>query len=605
MSTDLILRDLTDKQSLLQVVEHVLLHRDKWERTIHNEFSNSVVKVINFRAGLDILKPHQKPDPDPNPITGSAFCIYERWFLTNYHVVQDAARLVAENNQTLDAKVPMTLCASWPEEDVAFLICDEAGWEALCGHGAHPIRPFRLGDSSQAKITEHLVAIGYAYGANQNTLAGKFTCWWIESGRLRMQMTVPINQGCSGCPIILEDGTVGGMAVSGRQKANSVTYAIPSNTIKALLPEGIRKVLLFCTGCIESQIGAPGTFADRDRITVAPKLVFQAELPFALGKVGPLNWVEQGLKPSNKKEGKGSTRAAVVTAVDPDCPAVKPRDIILSIQARYPDLSHVTIQDIIDMKKHKLPEIKRRALVLGVRDGTVLTTFDDLAAHPNGTFEKQIVDLHAWLTTLPAFQTHLALDLYRDGKHKTVNVPLKSRDSALNGVRSIHTDLEEPEWCFAFGLCLVRLYEQVVQRAAQAGLVFSDQHRRRLVVAQVFPGSSTQELSIEQFDELVSVSYRGQTIEVDSVASLQAALAQFVKLSGGSSGRKQSKKSKPQDELLRVNLRRGPVQKSQLSLLWAIILEDAKLYASMTAGPPECVQDWIKAGHKAGFLRVM
>jgi S1-C subfamily serine protease len=168
---------------------------------------------------------------------GSGF-VYDRQghVVTNQHVVQGASSVSVRlwNGQTYDAEV----VGSDASTDLAVLDVDAP---------ASVLTPLRLGDSSEVKVGDGVVAIGSPFGLEQTVTSG------IVSA-LHRQMTAPndfsindsiqtdaaINHGNSGGPLLNSSGRVIGVNAQIESESggnDGVGFAIPSNTVRSIVSQ--------------------------------------------------------------------------------------------------------------------------------------------------------------------------------------------------------------------------------------------------------------------------------------------------------------------------------------------------------------------------------
>ena len=150
---------------------------------------------------------------------GSGFFVDKDKIVTNIHVVSQPGLYFAKlvDKETV-----------WGIEGVtAFDIKNDLVILKIAGEST--LLP--LGDSDRVQIGEAVSAVGFPYGKYKVTEGA------IHSIRKKdkwLQMTVDVSHGNSGGPILNSEGEVIGVATA---VYDSYSYAIPSNTVKALLTE--------------------------------------------------------------------------------------------------------------------------------------------------------------------------------------------------------------------------------------------------------------------------------------------------------------------------------------------------------------------------------
>jgi putative serine protease PepD len=160
--------------------------------------------------------------------------------VTNAHVVGDNSQVgvrFTDDGPLVDAEV-LGVDAS---TDLAALKVDASAAEG--------VRPLTLADSSNVRVGDAAVAIGYPLGLDRTATAG------IVSGLERqiqapngfsidkvIQTDAPINPGNSGGPLLNAGGEVIGVnsqiaTAGGSGGSVGIGFAVPANTVKEVLPE--------------------------------------------------------------------------------------------------------------------------------------------------------------------------------------------------------------------------------------------------------------------------------------------------------------------------------------------------------------------------------
>jgi len=147
--------------------------------------------------------PNQNPAPYEAHSLGSGFVLSsDGYILTNYHVIKDADEIIVRfsDRNELEAKV----LGSDPRSDVALLKVEAMGLEAV-----------KLGDSTNLKVGEWVLAIGSPFGFDHSATAGIISALGrslpSDSYVPFIQTDVAINPGNSGGPLFNLDGEVIGI----------------------------------------------------------------------------------------------------------------------------------------------------------------------------------------------------------------------------------------------------------------------------------------------------------------------------------------------------------------------------------------------------------
>ncbi len=190
--------------------------------TLFERISPAVVSIQAMK--INKIRPQRRFET----IVGSGLIIDRGGeVLTNAHVVDGAASMTV----TLDTgtKVSARVIGLDPVLDVALLRLDPTG----------PLPAATLGDSSMIKVGDEVVAIGNPLGLDQTMTRG------IVSGLNRtlpgisdepmVQTDAPINPGNSGGPLVDRCGKVIGINTLISEDAQSIGFAIPINSARAVL----------------------------------------------------------------------------------------------------------------------------------------------------------------------------------------------------------------------------------------------------------------------------------------------------------------------------------------------------------------------------------
>jgi serine protease Do len=166
-----------------------------------------------------------------NPGSGSGFVIDPKGLiLTNNHVVEGAVtiRVRFDDGRVLDGEV----LGRDPLTDVALV--------KLKGKFA-PLPAVTLGDSSAVRPGDWVVAIGNPFGLASSVSVGIISALDRQLGASRydqfLQTDAAINPGNSGGPLFNMKGQVVGMNTAIIGGGTGIGFAVPSNLIKALLPQ--------------------------------------------------------------------------------------------------------------------------------------------------------------------------------------------------------------------------------------------------------------------------------------------------------------------------------------------------------------------------------
>ena len=170
---------------------------------------------------------------------GTGFVVSEDGLIvTNKHVVSVANasyKVITKDGQEYEA----TQISRDPSNDIAIIKIDASG-----------LKPAPLGDSSNLKVGQFVVAIGTALGEFRHTVttgvisglgrgitAGSSFEGYVERLDDVIQTDAAINPGNSGGPLVNSAGQVIGINVAVAQGAQNIGFSIPINVVKEALSQ--------------------------------------------------------------------------------------------------------------------------------------------------------------------------------------------------------------------------------------------------------------------------------------------------------------------------------------------------------------------------------
>ncbi|MBI2021664.1 trypsin-like peptidase domain-containing protein [Candidatus Daviesbacteria bacterium] len=203
--------------------------------------SPSVVAIGVTQRIINPFDPYSVPTTRQSTI-GTGFVVSDQGVIvTNRHVVDDVSTkysVVTKDGKKLD----VTKIYRDPNLDLALVKVSDRGLKAL-----------ELGDSSKLKVGQTVIAIGNALGRFQNTVttgvvsglgravnAGDPFSGSTERLDNLIQTDAAINPGNSGGPLLNSAGQVIGVNVATTEGAQNIGFAIPINSVKALVDEFVK-----------------------------------------------------------------------------------------------------------------------------------------------------------------------------------------------------------------------------------------------------------------------------------------------------------------------------------------------------------------------------
>jgi len=180
-------------------------------------------------------------NPVPREGAGSGSIVdADGHILTNHHVIRDSSKL--EVTLSDGSKWKAKLIGADPGNDLAVIKIDAP---------RDKLTVIPMGDSSNLKVGQKVLAIGNPFGLGQTLTTGIISSLGrsirSEAGTLIedvIQTDAAINPGNSGGPMLDSEGRIIGInsaIISPTGASVGIGFAVPVNTAKRILPELIRK----------------------------------------------------------------------------------------------------------------------------------------------------------------------------------------------------------------------------------------------------------------------------------------------------------------------------------------------------------------------------
>jgi S1-C subfamily serine protease len=198
------------------------------------------VVFIQAEVQSQVESPFGLPDQGSGIATGSGFVLdKEGYILTNAHVVEGAEEAgvrFTEESSLVEAKV----VGSDLSTDLAVLKIDP--------DDAPKLTPLTLGDSTQMRVGDPVIAIGNPFGYSRTVTTGIVSALQRQISAPNdfqidnvIQTDASINPGNSGGPLIDARGEVVGInsqiATGGSQGSVGIGFAVPVSTAKQIVPQ--------------------------------------------------------------------------------------------------------------------------------------------------------------------------------------------------------------------------------------------------------------------------------------------------------------------------------------------------------------------------------
>ena len=244
----------------LEQKTQTILNEENAVIDVVDKTSSSVVAIGATRKVFNPFDPFSVPRNQSSTI-GTGFVVSDKGIIvTNKHVVSDSDTrytVVTRDGKRFDVQK----IYRDPILDLALVQIDGSDFKAL-----------ELGDSSQLKVGQTVIAIGNALGKFTNTVttgvvsglgrrvvAGDPFSGSAESLDDLVQTDAAINPGNSGGPLLNSAGQVIGVNVATTEGAQNIGFAIPINSVKKIADEFIEK------GAVSRPfLGVSYRFIDRD-----------------------------------------------------------------------------------------------------------------------------------------------------------------------------------------------------------------------------------------------------------------------------------------------------------------------------------------------------
>ena len=153
---------------------------------------------------------------------GSGFVIANDEIATNFHVLSEGFRVTAK-----------AIESSTAIEVLGVIAVDQANDLAVLKTAPSAIRPLGL------STTEPAIGDSIYIAGNPEGLEGTFSSGLVSAkreieGKALIQISAPISPGSSGSPVVNEQGTVIGVAVSSLQLGQSLNFAVPVSRLASI-----------------------------------------------------------------------------------------------------------------------------------------------------------------------------------------------------------------------------------------------------------------------------------------------------------------------------------------------------------------------------------
>jgi S1-C subfamily serine protease len=276
----------------------------------------SVVNVTSSQLSLDFFY-----GVVPSESQGSGFILTKDGrILTNYHVIANPQKL--EVTLSDKHKYPAKIILQDPAHDLALLQIN-----------ANNLTPAVLSESRDLQVGQNVYAIGNPFGLNGTMTTGILSS--IRSVREpqgatienALQTDAAINPGNSGGPLLNSRGEVIGMntliATGGAEQSSGIGFAIPVDTIKAVLSDFSKYGRVRRPSLGIASVGIGSDLAEQMGLPAADGVLIQRVVPGGAAE-------RAGLRGGNQQAYVGNTPISTggdfIVAIDDDR-VTNPQDI--------------------------------------------------------------------------------------------------------------------------------------------------------------------------------------------------------------------------------------------------------------------------------------
>ena len=181
-------------------------------------FINDYDAIENAAGSVIYLETDDDYDDD-QIIVGSGFIAFDsQTFVTNYHVIEDAIRIIAFDEKYNEYKIDKILAVD-KERDIAIISLKTRTF----------FKPLQLAYNPVLKRGQPVATIGYPKGLFNTFSTGIISAIVDFKDRREIQFTAPISHGSSGGALFNDNGEVIGITSSLIEDGQNINFAIVLN----------------------------------------------------------------------------------------------------------------------------------------------------------------------------------------------------------------------------------------------------------------------------------------------------------------------------------------------------------------------------------------
>lgn len=235
-------RILTEESVVIEVAERV--SPSVVTINVTKEQSTLPFEIEFGPFGINI--PEQRQENVAQDIATGFIISSDGLIVTNKHVVSDTSvkyRIITKDDKTYEVQK----IYRDPANDIAILKIDPSAGPSTLSSGSKSsgLKPVEMGDSSDLKVGQFVIAIGTALGEFRHTVttgvisgigrsitAGSPLEGYVEQLDNVIQTDAAINMGNSGGPLLNSAGQVIGISVAVSLEGQNIGFALPINIVK-------------------------------------------------------------------------------------------------------------------------------------------------------------------------------------------------------------------------------------------------------------------------------------------------------------------------------------------------------------------------------------